>query len=80
MGVKRFLFYFWHAVASHVDSVSMESACVFGSQYVRTEYLHVCLLHPACPPLIHPTLFSYAGRCMSRLWRRQQCPVLLTQN
>lgn len=79
-GSKKLSYYLQHAAALHVDFVCLESACVSASQCVRTGYLHVCLLHPACAVLIHPTLFLHAGRYMSRLWRRQQCPVLSTPN
>lgn len=57
----------------------LESACVSGSQCAREAYLHVCLLHPACAALIHPTLFLRAGRYMSRRWGRQRCPALSRQ-
>lgn len=66
-GSKKLSYYFQHAAASHVDFVCLETACVSGSQYVTTGYLHVCLLRPACAVLIHPTLFLHAGRYMSRL-------------
>lgn len=78
-GSKKLSYYFQHAAASHVDFVCLESACVSGSQCAKTGYLHVCLLDPACAVLIHPTLFLHAGRYMSRLWRRQRCPVLERQ-
>lgn len=46
-GSKKLSYYFQHAAASHVDFVCLESACVSGSQCVRTGYLHVCLLPPS---------------------------------
>lgn len=68
-GSKKLSYYLQRAAATHVDFVCLELACAFGSQCVRTGYLHLCLLHPACPVLIHPTPFLHAGRYMSRLWR-----------
>lgn len=76
-GSKKLSYYFQRAAASHVDFVCLESACVPGSQSARTGYLHLCLPHPACSVLIHPTPFCHAGRYMSRLWRQQRRPVLL---
>lgn len=77
-GSKKLSYYLQRAATTHVDFVCLEPACAFGSQCVRTGYLHLCLPHPACPVLIHLTPFLHAGRYMSRLWRRQRRPVLLT--